>query len=58
MPFSRGIFPTQGSNLCLLCPLHLQVGSLPLAPPGKPRQQEYQYLISFKMQNFPTFYSL
>ena len=31
-----GIFPTQGSNLCLLCLLHWQVGSLPLAPPGKP----------------------
>ena len=24
------------SNLHLLCPLHWQVGSLPLAPPGKP----------------------
>ena len=32
----QGIFPTQGSNLCLLCLLHWQVGSLPLAPPGKP----------------------
>ena len=31
-----GIFPTQGSNLCLLCLLHWQAGSLPLAPPGKP----------------------
>ena len=31
-----GIFLTQGSNLCLLCFLHWQVGSLPLAPPGKP----------------------
>jgi len=29
----QGIFPTQGSNLHLL---HWQVGSLPLAPPGKP----------------------
>ena len=25
------IFPTQGSNLCLLCLVHWQVGSLPLA---------------------------
>ena len=33
MPFSRGIFPTQGSNLHLQ---HWQVSSLPLAPPGKP----------------------
>ena len=32
----QGIFKTQGWNLCLLCLLHWQVGSLPLAPPGKP----------------------
>ena len=31
----QGIFPTQGSNPDLLCLLHWQVGSLPLAPPGK-----------------------
>ena len=31
----QGIFPTQGSNLFLLCLLHWQAGSLPLAPPGK-----------------------
>ena len=30
----QGIFPTQGSNSCLL---HWQAGSLPLAPPGKPK---------------------
>ena len=30
----QGIFPTQGSNLCLL---HWQAGSLPIAPPGKPK---------------------
>ena len=29
----QGIFPTQGSNLCLLHLLHWQVGSLALAPP-------------------------
>ena len=34
--FFQGIFPTQGSNLCLLHLLHWQVGSLPLVPPGKP----------------------
>ena len=28
--------PVQGSNLHLLCLLYWQVGSLPLAPPGKP----------------------
>ena len=32
----QGIFPTQGSNLCLLSPLHWQADFLPLAPPGKP----------------------
>ena len=32
----QGIFPTQGSNLCLLHLMHWHVCSLPLAPPGKP----------------------
>ena len=32
----QGIFLIQGSSLCLLCLLHWQAGSLPLAPPGKP----------------------
>ena len=32
----QGIFPTQGSNLHLLCLQHLQAGSIPLARPGKP----------------------
>ena len=32
----QGIFLTQGSNLCLLCLLNWKVGSLPLAPTGKP----------------------
>ena len=32
----QGLFPTQELNLCLL---HWQVGSLPLAPPGKPGQK-------------------
>ena len=30
----QGIFLTQGSNPYLLCLLHWQAGSLPLAPPG------------------------
>ena len=34
--FLQGIFPTQGSNLCLLCLLDCQAGTLPLEPPGKP----------------------
>ena len=32
----QGIFPTQGSNPCLLGLLHRQAESLPLAPAGKP----------------------
>ena len=35
----QGIFPTQGLNPYLLCLLHWQAGSLPLAPPGKPTFQ-------------------
>ena len=31
----QGIFLTQGSNPCLLCLLHWQARSLPLASPGK-----------------------
>ena len=33
----RGVFPPQESNLRLLWLLHGQVGSSPLAPPGKPQ---------------------
>ena len=36
MIFLRKIFPTHGPNLCLLCLLHWQMCSLPLAPPEKP----------------------
>ena len=32
----QGNFPTQGLNLCLLCLLSWQAGSLPLVPPEKP----------------------
>ena len=35
-PLLQGTFPTQRSNLHLLCLLHRQVGSLPLLSPGKP----------------------
>ena len=39
-PLLQGIFPTQGSNPCLLY-LHWQVGSLAPAPPGKPHIYAY-----------------
>ena len=38
-PPGGGVFPTQESNWYLLCLLHWHVGSLPLAPPGKPIQK-------------------
>ena len=34
----QDIFPIQGLNLCFLCLPDWQAGSLPLAPPGKPRE--------------------
>ena len=34
--FLQEIFPTQGSNRCLLSLLCWEAGSLPLVPPGKP----------------------
>ena len=40
----EGIFPTQGKNPHLLCLLHWQVGSLPLAPSGKPFEPHTQFL--------------
>ena len=39
--FLQVIFPTQGLNLHLLCPLHRQAGSLPLAPLGKLHTEEF-----------------
>ena len=41
MPSSRDL-PHQGSNLCLLCLLHWQAGSVPLVPPGKPGICEWE----------------
>ena len=35
----QGIFPTQGSNPSVLCLVHWRVGSLPLAPRGKPQKK-------------------
>ena len=49
-PSSRGSSPTQGSNLCLLCLLHWQAGSLLLAPPGKTFQEQLSLLIWWFLQ--------
>ena len=42
----QGIFPTQGSNPCLLCLLHWQAGSLPLIPPGEPKEDNTRQIIT------------
>ena len=42
----QGIFPTQGSNLSLLCLLHWQVDSLSLAPPAKPEYVVYTLILT------------
>ena len=52
----QGIFPTQGLNLRLLSLLHWQVGSLQLAPPGKPLYPNWRlilisYTLTFKNQS-------
>ena len=40
----QGIFPTLGSNPCLLCLPHWQVDSSPWMPPGKPASERGQHL--------------
>ena len=47
----QGIFLTQGSNSHLSCLLHWQVGSLLLAPPGKPHLFIY-FGVRFEIQIF------
>ena len=45
IPFSRGSSPPR-DRTCVLHLLHWQVGSLPLAPPGKPFELSISYLFS------------
>ena len=62
----QGIFPTQGLNLCLIHLLHCQVGSLPLAPSGKPNSH-YKFCLMglgsiwltdlFSILYFPLFWA-
>ena len=54
--FLYGIFPTQGSNLCLFHLLHWQAGSLPLAPPGRTNQLQ-KYILKLFFQG-PDLYKL
>ena len=50
----QGIFPTQRSNLRLLCILHWHVNSLPLAPPGKLFTKRSEVKWSEVAQSCPT----
>ena len=49
----QGIFQTQGWNSHLLLLLHWQVGSLPLAPPGKPKRAKWQAPPTYKVAGKP-----
>ena len=53
--FLQGIFPTQGSNPRLLCLLHQQVDSLPLAPPGKSLGHIRGPILAYDMSDFPFY---
>ena len=49
----QGIFLNQRSNPCLLCLLHWQMSSLPLAPPGKPSNTQSVLLKIIKYKQSP-----
>ena len=51
----QGIFPTQSSNPHLLSILHWQVGSLPLATPGKPKISVVSVLENFRVHEIKHF---
>ena len=52
----QGIFPTQGLNSHLLHLLHLQDGSLPLAPSGKPKRPPIKSQIQKKKSQSQSVY--
>ena len=54
VPSSRGSSPPRDQTLCLL---HLQAGSLPLAPRGKPHSHSTHYKF-FPLQNGPQIFCL
>ena len=51
------IFQTQGWNSHLLLLLHWQVGSLPLAPPEKPKRAKWQQPPTYKVAGTEVFHS-
>ena len=58
LPFPPpGIFPTQGSNLRLLCLLHWQAGSSPLAPSDRKEPQSPITVGSTRLLVYPVAFS-
>ena len=53
----QGIFPTQGSNTCLLRPLHWQAAFLSPAPPGKPKRVRRAPQVVSRKQDY-IYYSI
>ena len=49
----QGIFPTQGSNLLLLCLLHWHADPLPLAPPGPFNHKKSKGITFFYLKKSP-----
>ena len=56
IPSSRGPSPPRNQTAGLLCLLHWQVGSSPLAPPGKP--SEFLDLLSCCFGGYPSLFFL
>ena len=48
----QGIFPTEGSNLCLLCLLYFQINSLPLTPSRKPKSNRQRSPAGYCVKGF------
>ena len=53
----QGIFPTQGSNLRLLCLLHWQAGSSPLAPSDRKEPQSLITVGPARLLVYPVAFS-
>ena len=50
----QGIFPTQGSNLCLLRLPHGQAGSSPLAPPDRKEPESQTTVGPARLLTYPV----
>ena len=54
----QGIFPTQGSNPCLLWLLYCQASSLPLEPAGKLYTYMYSFLVFFSVTVYHRIFNI